>query len=127
MVTSRTIRLDPRTNDPYFNEFGKLELASKQEALAQKFGILVGSNVGQCPLHYEYGLDYEWIKNNSTMTTEQALFMEITRKFEEGVEPGLYGFNIVDIFDDAIRKTVTIYVEVVGKDNTKATAEVSLA
>ena len=124
MVTSRTIRLDPRTNDPYFNEYGRLTLASKKEALAQKFGILVNTKVGQCPLHYEYGLDYEWIKD-APFKTEQALMMELTRKFEERVEPGLYGFNITSVFEDTITKTLTIYATVTANDKTTAEVEVS--
>ena len=126
MVTSRTIRLDPRTNDPYFNEYGRLTLASKKEALSQKLGVLVNTNVGQCPLHYEYGLDYEWIKD-APFKTEQALLMELTRKFEEGVEPGLYGFNITSVYENPITKTLTIYMTVTGKDKTTADVEVTIS
>jgi len=127
MVTSRTIRLDPRTHDPYFNKNGKLELASKVEALCQKFSILVNTKVGQCPIHYEYGLDYDYIKNAQYMKTEQAFFQELMRKFEEGVEPSLYGFTVIDMFDDAANKTITFHVQVTAKDGTMADSEVSIS
>jgi hypothetical protein len=127
MVTSRTVRINPRTNDIYFNKQGRMELASKEEALAQKFSVLVNTKVGQCPLHYEYGLDYDYIKNSGFMKTEQAFFMELTRKFEEGVEPNLYGFNVLSAYDNPLAKTITFQVQVTGKDRTTATAEVSIS
>ena len=127
MVTSRTIRLDPRTHDPYFNKNGRLELATKQEALAQRFSVLVNTKVGQCPLHYEYGLDYDYIKKAQFMKTEEAFFQELMRKFEEGVEPSLYGFTIVDAFDNPEDKSIIFNVQVFSKDGTMIDTEVSIS
>lgn len=124
MVKSRTTRLDPRTHDIYVNRAGKMEIATKEEEIAQKFSILVHSNVGRTCLNERYGLDYDWIRN-SGLKFHQAFFMELARKFEEKVEPILEGFSLGEI--TKIGHVAMINVNVRSSEGNNVNLEVNMA
>lgn len=97
-MVSKTSRLDPRTNDPYINRNGKMELASQKEEILQRFDLLVHTQAGTCPLNISYGVDYEWIKNQyEDMQPEQAFLLELAKRFDRKVEPLLANFDITEV------------------------------
>ena len=124
MTKSRTIRLDPRTNDPYLDKSGKLVMATIQELIGQRFDILVHTMAGSDVFNPSYGLDYKWVKNNTNMKQETAFFLELTRKIDERVEPILNGFDIIEMSSSPDRKMVTAVIEVKGSNGDSVIAEV---
>ena len=96
-MPSKTTRLDPRTNDPYINKEGKLELSSDKEELLQRFDLVVHTMAGSCPLNIDYGVDYEWVKNQRDLAPDQAFLLEMTKRIDRKVEPILANFDIEEV------------------------------
>lgn len=97
-MSSRTSRLDPRTNDPYINRRGRMELASPREELAQRFDVLVNTRVGTNILDISYGIDYDLIKTQAGMTDpETALLTELITRIDGKAEPLIANFDVLAI------------------------------
>lgn len=124
-MPSKTTRLDPRTNDPYINKNGRLELASEKEELLQRFDLMTHTQVGTCPLNISYGIDYDWIRRQSSMSPENAFLMELVRRFEEKVEPLMGSFDVLDI--SSVGNSINIQILLRGSNDISSNTSVTIS
>jgi hypothetical protein len=123
-MPSKTTRLDPRTNDPYINKNGRLELASDKEEILQRFDVMAHTQVGTCPLNISYGIDYDWIKRQD-MSPDNAFLLELIRRIEEKVEPLLGSFDVVSISE--IGNSIGVQLTIRGTNDLSSDASVIIS
>lgn len=124
-MTSKTSRLDPRTNDPYINRYGRMELASPREELAQRFDVLVNTRVGTNLLDVSYGIDYEWIKAHSQiMEPEQAFLLELIKRIDKKVEPLILNFDVLGI--NEMGSMLTVHMLLRGSNDVSTEARMNI-
>lgn len=125
-MTSKTTRLDPRTNDPYLNKNGRLELSSEEEEILQRFDIMVHTQVGTCPLNISYGIDYEWIDNQrDELQPEQAFLLELAKRIDRKSEPLLANFDILRV--SSLGNTITLEMIIRGSNEVSTNTSVTIS